>query len=187
MIHLVSQKPDQIDHQTLFELLDMLSETIDKHELRANLYKNLAYSILELALLLICHRCDLMTKEIQEKFIAIWHHKKFIEFTKATVENELTSSPSNVMENQQQENEIEEPEKSKQKILPTNFIFSNIISCRFIHMMEDKSKENFHAYAEFLCQLLKHKFIDIENVNEQVVRLYQEDWKMVRISIFYYM
>lgn len=60
-----------------------------------------------------------------------------------------------------------------------NFIFCNVISSRFILTMQDKDRLSFEVYGNFLIELIKEKFITVEDVNELSIGLYKHEWSKV--------
>lgn len=156
----------------LKDLLEKIWETIDKHKLRSNLYKSLAHFILQLALLIICNRCDLMTRDIQEKFMEIFRHEKIIEYTK----NDADENNKSLVDR----SDLDDSKSSK--IFTSNSIFANVISGRFLHLMEDKPRENFQVFADFLMTLVKNQYLDVDSLTTQSLTLYKEEWKRVSTS-----
>ena len=78
---------------------------------------------------------------------------------------------------------VDDDEISKQshhnRLKMNNFIFNNVISSRFMVMMEGKDEKSFEVYADFLVELVKEKFITMKTVNELSVGLYKHEWNKV--------
>lgn len=95
----------------------------------------------------------------------IWKHKHLLKFTIEEKEAEST-----------EEYPMNEQERSQITMKITDFVFSNVISCRFLIILQSKSKANFECFAQFIGALINANFMTLENVNEQCVTLYKEEW-----------
>lgn len=67
----------------------------------------------------------------------------------------------------------------------TDFVFSNVISSRFLIILQSKPRRSFECFANFVAALIKENFMSLENVNEQSVGLYKEEWSKVDYSLIY--
>lgn len=156
LLHLASLHSDRLDVIQLTQCVDMLSEVLEKQTLPTNAYRNIGFYILQLLLEIILNRPELITKELLAKVYTIWRHEKLVEF--------IT-----------QENQPEESTRTR-RIKIENFIFANVISPRFLLMMQGKHRRHLEVYGEFLVDLVKEKFITADNINDQSIRLYKHDW-----------
>lgn len=154
MLHHVSRRPERINREDLVKLLEMASDVLEKQTLPSNAYRNIAFYILQLLLQCIVARVDLITKEVLKKIYAVWRLEKLSFFT----------SKESQDENYQTRRKVDD------------FIFSNVISPRFVLTMQGQSRESFVVYGDFLVDLVKENFITFEHINEQSVRLYKHEW-----------
>jgi hypothetical protein len=65
-------------------------------------------------------------------------------------------------------------------------VFEGVVSCRFVHLMEGKGRENFEVFGDFLAAVVKEGFLTVENLNQQFVQLYREEWGKVSSRLFYF-
>lgn len=99
---------------------------------------------------LVANRPEVLTKDLLDKLIDLWKHEKLEMFTY---------------------NKMETP-----KMKASNFIFSSVISSRFILTMNKKPRQSFELFSNVLVEFVKNKFINLEHINEQSVRLYKIEW-----------
>lgn len=66
------------------------------------------------------------------------------------------------------------------KILPftrgKDSLFSNLITPRMIVLYQGRTKKSFEVYAEFLIDIVKEKYTDIDQIIENSVQLYRHEW-----------
>jgi hypothetical protein len=127
-------------------------------------------------LVLVANRHELVTENLLTKLFVIWHHEKLFEFTNERKDDVDSDCDEKIAIQQQQRNRLK----------VNNFIFSNIISARFMVMMEGREKKCFETYAKFIVELIREKFITGECINEQSVGLYQYEWNKVKKAYFLY-
>lgn len=122
----------------------------------------------------VSNRPELITKDFLTKLFIVWQHEKLLNFT-TSLRQESKKKADNV------EDKEEENFKSSQnnRLKVNNFIFGNVISSRFILTMQGKDRKNFEAYGNFLVELIKEKFITVDDVNELSVGLYKHEWSKV--------
>lgn len=120
---------------------------------------------------------ELITKELLAKLFIVWQHEKLSNFT-------------SIQRNEDEEDETDYGDDDEEKIhLKTsqqhnrlkvnNFVFCNVISSRFMIMMKGKDRRNFQVYGNFLIELIKAKFITVDDINELSVGLYKYEWSKV--------
>uniref|UniRef100_A0A2M4DQF0 Putative secreted protein n=1 Tax=Anopheles darlingi TaxID=43151 RepID=A0A2M4DQF0_ANODA len=141
----------------------------------------LAYMLLQLFLLLIKSRCDLIVPDIVESAVKIWKHKKLEPHCQPPVtEGEgsptLRLSPSkdrSYNDPVQIEQYTRKPRQQESK-----YIFSHLITKRFVRMMEENPAPNMHydTYAKFIIVLVEAELITISLLNEQIISIFREDW-----------
>ena len=152
LLHQSSLHPENIEGDELKKCVEVAIDVLEKQTLPTNAYRNIGFYTLQLVLQCIANRLDLLTNEFFTKVFAMWRHEKLSAFV--AKESENRQNPRKV----------------------NDFIFSNVISPRFIMVMQGKSRRHFEAYGDFLIALVKENFINIELINEQGVRLYKHEW-----------
>lgn len=152
LLHKSSLHPENIQGDELNKSVEAAMEVLEKQTLPSNAYRNIGFYTLQLILQCIVYRVDLLTEEYLKKVITMWRHEK------------LSVNVAKESQNRQYPRKVDD------------FIFSNVLSPRFILIMEGKSRRNFEAYGDFLVVLVKENFITTELINEQSVRLYKHEW-----------
>lgn len=152
LLHKSSLHPEEIEGSELEACVKDAIDVLDKQTLPANAYRNIGFFHLQLVLQCIANRVKLVTKEFLTKVFALWRHEKMLAFV------------AQESQNRQNARKVDD------------FIFSNVLSPRFIFTLQGKSRRNFEAYADFLVAMVKENFISPELINEQSVRLYKHEW-----------
>lgn len=111
----------------------------------------------------------------------IWQHEKLLPFT--TTKTTLQISPSTTTATadmkDDENDEISSQQSQNNRLRMSNFIFNNVISSRFMVTMEARDEKCFEVYGDFLVELIRHKFITMEHVNELSIGLYKHEWNKV--------
>lgn len=118
----------------------------------------------------VANRPELITKDFLSMLFIVWHHEKLSNFT-ASLRQSKTP-------NQDDEEEVAE---QSNRLKVNNFIFCNVISSRIILIMQDKDRLSFDVYGQFLAELIREKFITVEDINELSIGLYKHEWSKVCI------
>lgn len=124
----------------------------------------------------------------------IWHHEKLLPFTTATKSLQILpphSTPSSTIIEKDNDdngngngNNNDKISSQNNRLRMSNFIFNNVISSRFMVMMEGKDERSFEVYGDFLVELIRERFVTMEYVNELSIGLYQNEWRKVCIKLF---
>lgn len=155
LLHKASLHPERVETEEIVKCIAKASEVVDKQILPSNAYRNIAFYMLQLLLLIIANRVDLITKPLLMSVYALWRHEKLSPYTSQQLQ----------------------PDESRlTRIRVDNFVFSKVISARLIVTMQGKPRKSFHAYGDFLVDLVRENFIGCEEINEQSVRLYKHEW-----------
>lgn len=154
LLHKASLHPENLECGDVTSCLEMAMEVLDKQVLPLNAYRNIAFYTLQFLLQLIVNRPDFVSNELRSEAFRIFRHEKLLPFT----------SPEAQEENNQQRAKVE------------NYIFSNVVSGRFLLVMQGKPRKNLALYGDFLVDLVREKFITLEHITEQCVKLYQHEW-----------
>lgn len=142
----------------------------------------------------VANRPELTTKEILAKLFVIWQHEKLKPFTTTKTTSTLQVSPSDtatadMMMKDDDDDEISSQQSQNNRLRMSNFIFNNVISSRFMVTMETRDEKCFEVYGDFLVELIRHKFITMEHVNELSIGLYKQEWNKVclckNLSLFW--
>lgn len=126
----------------------------------------------------VANRPELITKDFLTKLFIVWQHEKLLNFT-TSLRQESKKKAEDV---EDEEEDIKSSQNNRLKV--NNFIFCNVISSRFILTMQGKDRKNFEAYGNFLIELIKEKFITVDDVNELSVGLYKHEWSKVRWKFY---
>lgn len=156
LLHKASRHPEEIKADEIAKCVEKGSDVVQRQILPSNAFRNIAFYMLQLLFLCIAHRFELITKDVLSKVFAMWRHEKLSPYT---------SKDSPCSENISQ---------NRRKV--DDFVFSAVISSRFLVTMQGKPRENFKAYGDFVVQLVQQGFITTAQINEQSVKLYQHEW-----------
>lgn len=152
LLHKASLHPQALEVTEIMKCIATAGEIVDKQVLPSNAYRNIAFYTLQLVLLVIASRVDLVTKTLLASLYQLWRHEKLSPHT------------------------TQGPENNKNRIKVDNFVFSKVISARLILTLQGKPRVSLKAYGDFLVDLVRENFINCEQINEQSVRLYQHEW-----------
>ncbi|XP_055546025.1 protein disks lost [Wyeomyia smithii] len=191
-IHLAASHPDELSSNELSQFLALTLRYLDEQEATPAMYKTLAYMMLQLALLLVINRCDLIVPDVIQSFTTVWKHRKLSEF--------CTIPDASVGNNQEDELEklisgnatddgdrpiVDEEDirriRMKKQLEESNYIFSTLVSNRCIRMMEAShrgtAEQVFACFANFINSLVDCNLISIRRLNEQFVQIFSENWQ----------
>lgn len=158
LLHKTSRHADEVTIEVLENCVRTAGDILDKQVLPSNAYRNIAFYILQLMLLLTANRPDLMddsSKHLTAQVFQLWRHEKLSTFISFSTRDEA---------------------QPQQRLKVENFIFSKVISARLMISMQEKSRLSLETYGNFLAQLVDEKFITVEHINEQSVQLYKHEW-----------
>lgn len=190
MIHMAASYPEELSPEELGKFLALTLRYLDEQDGTHGMNKSLAFMLLQLALLLVINRCDLIVPDIVQSLLSLWKHRKL---------NEFCVIPDDLAENDDEEDEIErlmmdsatdDGERSivdeedilrirqKKQQEEANYIFSTLVSNRCIRMMAARgTDEVFTCFANFINSLVGCNLINIRRLNEQFVKIFNEDWQ----------
>ncbi|XP_053675612.1 protein disks lost [Anopheles nili] len=182
LVHLAAASPERITRSELDEFLTLSLSFLDEPGLTTTPMMNriMAFMLLQLFLLLIKSRCDLCIAELFERAVRIWKHPKLARFCLPPApESDDNTSPSSPM----QERSFVYPtqiEQYRRKRLQrdANYVFSHLISNRYIRMLEENTApaSNYEIYADFIITLLDAEIVTKDVLNEQFVAIFNDEW-----------
>lgn len=156
-LYKATKHPEKIESNELLNMIKVACEVVQKQIVNDNAFRNIAFYMLQAVLMCIANRCDIVTEESLRMSFILWRHEKLLPYTRMkekTLNNQMNRKTRKV----------------------NDFIFSNVISARFMLTLQGKPHANLEKYADFIMQLVIEKFINIEQVDEQSVRLYKHEW-----------
>uniref|UniRef100_A0A182NNT7 Codanin-1_C domain-containing protein n=1 Tax=Anopheles dirus TaxID=7168 RepID=A0A182NNT7_9DIPT len=182
-VHKAASSPDRV---TADELTDLFAQTyayLDQPGLTTTPMMNrmLAFMLLQLVLLLIKSRCDLSVPEHFERAVKIWKHTKLARFC-LPPPPESENSPTNPSSPSHDRSLVYpvqiEQYRRKRMQQDANYVFSHLVSNRFIRMLEENAQPQPHydVYAEFITTLLDAEIVRKDLLNEQFVTIFNEEW-----------
>lgn len=152
LLHKATRHPEKIESDELLRTIEIALEVVEKQDLPENAFRNIAFYQLQTVLMCIANRCDVVTNETLKIIFKLWRHEKLEPYTLKS-----TSNTETIRKNRKVD----------------DFVFSNVISPRLILTMQGKPRLILEKYADFLLQLVLEKFITVELITEQSVRLYK--------------
>ncbi|XP_053666917.1 protein disks lost [Anopheles marshallii] len=183
LVYHAASSPEQITAGELNEFLAQTYDFLEQPGLTTTpmMDRILAFMLLQLVLLIIKSRCDLSVPELFHRAVKIWKHTKLTRFC-LPPPPELDEPPS-VESLTPHERSLVDPAEIEQyrriqMQRDTNYIFSHLVSKRYIRMLEVNAtpKPHYELYAEFITVLLQADIITKDLLNEQFVTLFHEDW-----------
>ncbi|XP_055638744.1 protein disks lost isoform X3 [Toxorhynchites rutilus septentrionalis] len=189
LVHSAASYPDELNQGQLGQFLTLIRRYLDEQGGTHAMNKTLAFMVLQLALLLVINRCDLIVPEIVQSLLAVWKHRKLIEFC------EIPEALSEDAEQQEIDKLImsdtsADGERSilceedilrirrKKQQTEANYIFSTLVSNRAIRMMAARNTDEvFACFANLINSLVDSKLISIRLLNEQFVKIFNENWE----------
>lgn len=112
-------------------------------------------------IIVVVNRHELVTDVLIQKCLNLWKCDQLLLFVAVPVENDNT-----------------ENEMAQSKVY-TNYIFADILSPLFIYSQQFSSKQSWNALSNLIIQLLKNKFMTINYVTRQCVKLLRYEWAHV--------
>ncbi|XP_055592421.1 protein disks lost [Uranotaenia lowii] len=206
LVHQAAYCPEELNSPELERFLDLCRHYLNEQDGTPVMNRMLAFTLLQMALLLVINRCDLMTPDVLQAFLSLWKHPKLVEFC-TTPE----SADRHQQRKQQEEDEIEQLMKTtamencdrsmvdeeeimrirqRQQQEDANYVFSTLVSNRYIRMMEaarggrsspsiqsQNQDQAYRCFANFINALVQSELISIRRLNEQFVKIFSEDWQ----------
>uniref|UniRef100_A0A182VFW2 Codanin-1_C domain-containing protein n=1 Tax=Anopheles merus TaxID=30066 RepID=A0A182VFW2_ANOME len=175
------ESPDKISANELNEFLELTNAFLDQPGLTTTpmMDRVLGLMILQLILLLIKSRCDLSLPELFQRAVKIWKHNKLAQFCvpPPSESDELPASPTSHERSLLYPAQIEQYRRKRMQ-RDANYIFSHVVSKRFIRMLEVNTvpKPHYDNYAEFITILLDAGIVTKDLLNDQFVTIFHEDW-----------
>ncbi|XP_058056498.1 protein disks lost [Anopheles bellator] len=167
------------------------------------MHRMMAYMLLQLFLLLIKSRHDLVIPELVQLAVALWKHKKLAPYCLPPVPAQDVGNGSPTLSPTEEERSVTEPEeggvnavksdrldqarrlKSQQE---SNYVFSHLVSNRFVRMLEENvaPEANYASYATFINTVVEAGLVRFNGLTHQFLAIFNEEWPqatMKRISI----
>uniref|UniRef100_A0A8D8JN52 Protein disks lost n=1 Tax=Culex pipiens TaxID=7175 RepID=A0A8D8JN52_CULPI len=211
LVHVAASYPDELGPEELVQFLALVGRYLDEQDGTPTMNKTLAYMLLQLALLLVINRCDLIVPDIVQSLLAVWKHRKLVEFCQIPETGGDGNGGSGgeeeeierlIMAEQNEDGErslVDEADiqriRDRKQQEEANYIFSTLVSNRYIRMMEFSQQQHqqqqnqnqqqqqrtvdevFACFANFISSLVDSNLITIRRLNEQFVRIFNEDWQ----------
>lgn len=149
-LHQLSMFPQKIHGENINQICMDIEKCISEHVLPDPMCKTIGVMMINLLLLLICNRNDLVTDHTIDRFIKLWKYKQFELFVHFT--EEQTKSP---------------------KFIDTNYLFSVVLSPVWVFMQHSKHGNKFEKLTHLLIKLIKNDLMNIRFLNEQYMKLLQ--------------
>ncbi|XP_041777985.1 protein disks lost isoform X2 [Anopheles merus] len=181
IVHHAASSPEKISANELNEFLELTNAFLDQPGLTTTpmMDRVLGLMILQLILLLIKSRCDLSLPELFQRAVKIWKHNKLAQFCvpPPSESDELPASPTSHERSLLYPAQIEQYRRKRMQ-RDANYIFSHVVSKRFIRMLEVNTvpKPHYDNYAEFITILLDAGIVTKDLLNDQFVTIFHEDW-----------
>ncbi|XP_058819510.1 protein disks lost isoform X2 [Topomyia yanbarensis] len=189
MIYTAASLPDELNSIELGRFIALTLRYLDEQDGTPAMNRTLAYMMLQLALLIVINRCDLIVPDIVQSLLAVWKHRKLSEFCtipnaseddgeedeieKLIINNTLEDGGRPIVD----EDDIRRIRLRKQQS-ESNYIFSTLVSNRCIRMMAHRGTDQvFACFASFINSLVECNLISIRRLNEQFVKIFNEDWQ----------
>lgn len=191
MIHIASSYPEELTPEDLTRFLTLVMTYLDEQDTTQSMNRTLAYMLLQLALLIVINRCDLIVPEIVQMLLSVWQHRKLSEFCVVPESfnhvNEDDEISKLVLGNSTATEDAERSIVDEEDIMrirqrkqqeDTNYIFSTLVSNRCIRMMAARGVDDvFACFANFINSLIDCNLISIRLLNEQFVKIFNESWQ----------
>ncbi|EAT43653.1 AAEL004924-PA [Aedes aegypti] len=191
MIHIASSYPEELTPEDLTRFLTLVMTYLDEQDTTQSMNRTLAYMLLQLALLIVINRCDLIVPEIVQMLLSVWQHRKLSEFcvvpesfNHANEDDEISKLVlGNSTATEDAERSIVDEEdimriRQRKQQEDTNYIFSTLVSNRCIRMMAARGVDDvFACFANFINSLVDCNLISIRLLNEQFIKIFNESWQ----------
>ncbi|XP_050072548.1 protein disks lost [Anopheles maculipalpis] len=182
-VHRASTSPEKLTSDELYEFTAETYDFLEQPGLCTTpmMDRLLAFMLLQLILLIIKSRCDLSVLELFQRVVTIWKHKKLARFClPPPPESEESSAGESLSSHERSLMYPAEIELYRQTQMQrdANYVFSHLVSKRYIRMLEATAepKPHYEVYAEFITVLLGADIITKDLLNDQFVTLFHEDW-----------
>lgn len=125
------------------------------------------FMALQLALLLVSRRSELVTKDLIAAFTSLWTSEPLRQFCTPPVLEEAADPHERAVN----------VAGSRRNVTKTFYIFHDILSIPGLRLMTTPNA--FAAMESLLIELLVARLLTIDHVNQQCVRFLREDWPTV--------
>ncbi|XP_058447021.1 protein disks lost [Malaya genurostris] len=188
MIYLAASLPDELDPIEVKGFIALTTRYLDEQDGTPAMNKTLAFMMLQLALLIVINRCDLIVPDLVQSLLSVWKHGKLKEFctipSTADDDNEEDEIEKLIINNTLEDGErpmVDEEDirriRLRKQQSESNYIFSTLVSNRCIRMMAHRDTDQvFACFASFINSMVDCNLINIRRLNEQFVKIFNEDW-----------
>lgn len=168
-LYLVSSQPAMVVATNINTILVNIRSCICTHKLPDSMNRTAGFMTLQLALLLIARRSELITKDICTTLIRLWTCDPIRKFSTPSVPDEAADPHNRAVDT------------GTNRRKPA-YIFEDVLSIYGLsNMIEGEGRRSFHAMELFLIELLDAKLLTIEHINQQCVRFLRVEWPAVRV------
>ncbi|XP_052864443.1 protein disks lost [Anopheles cruzii] len=167
------------------------------------MHRMMAYMLLQLFLLLIKSRHDLVAPELIQLAVTVWKHKKLAPHCLPPVAaRDVGNGSPSLTPTEREERSLAEPEQCVDVLnadrrdharrikrqQESNYVFSHLVSNRFVRMLEENvaPEANYASYATFINTLVEAGLVRFNELTHQFLAIFNEEWPqatMKRISI----
>lgn len=192
-LHELSLKPQRIpDSGTINGTCIAIRNCISEHTLPDSMYKTIGQGTVYLAVLLICNRHELMTKQVIEQFINLWRSEQFSMFVRVPTTATTAAVSATSGQDHSDDNNINSTDsiEKKPKLNDTNYLFAMILSPLHMLMLQHKSTSSssattsgsFDCLAQFVAELIKNHLMTISFLNDQCLKLLKMEWEATTLK-----
>lgn len=162
-------QPALLNATKLINVLDDIRKCICTHTLPDSMNRTAGFMTLQLALLVIVRRSELLTKEVISPFITLWTCDPLKPFSTPTVPEEAPDPHHRA---------VDTSGTNRRKAA---YIFQDVLNIHGLsNMMESGGHHSFDAMERLLVELLYAKLLTIEHINQQCVRFLRVEWPEVK-------
>lgn len=168
-LYMVFSQPALVTADKIRLVLVNIRDCICTHTLPDTMHRTAGFMTLQLALLLIARRSELITKDLVAAFLSVWTCASLRPFTTPPIAEEAADP---------HERAVDTSSKGRKII----YIFQDVLSIYGLSEMVDGcgGRQSFAAMELLLVELLAGGLLTIEHINQQCVRFLRVEWPTVR-------
>lgn len=175
-LHIASSKPTEIRADAVLATVRCVTEAVRAHTLPTTMYRINGSMVLQLLMLVIVNRHEIVTAALIDACIAVWQCRQLSLFVNVPSDN----APETIIV------DIDKEQWERRKTHPsTCYLFGDLLAPVFVHSLQLKSKQCWEALGRLIIQLVKVNLMTIGYLTDVCVKLLRHEWPQVSFVIGY--
>lgn len=169
-LHQLTMHPERIQGDGINAILADIQDCITEHVLPDAMCKTIGIASVQLILLTICNRHDVVSQQIIDRCIRLWQCRQFALFVQPTNDDKCEETNQTNTECEQQ------TQQDQQNSMDTDYIFNMILSPANVFAQQSKPRICFELLASLIVKLIEKRLMTVKFISEQTMKLLRVEW-----------